>query len=577
MSKCKIAGMVALMAALAGGPSFASRVTILHTNDTHSHIDDGVVPFSVIAAEKARRQAAGENVMLVDAGDYVQGTALGGYDAGQSVIDIMNRTGYDAATLGNHEFDYGMPQLLNNAARAAFKMVCCNLVHRAAPDSLPVRVFPSYTVVTSGTARVAFVGVSTPQTLVSSRPTTFLDKSGTWREYDFLAGDDAQALYGAVQSAVDEAASQADAVVVLGHLGMSPDCGRYMSSEVIAHTTNFVALIDGHSHSEYTGTRVKNAAGEEVILTQSGCYLGILGFLTLEDGKVVSAGTLYPRAAPDPAVAQMEEALSSAVERQLGVRVAVAPQTICSFLPGTTVRLARSEDCGAGDFAADAIWWYANEQAKIPCDFAVINGGNVRDDIPSGKVTLKTMRSVQPFGGDLCVVEVTGRQVLDALEFGAQTAGEGEFGGFLQVGGLKYTIDTAIASTIKTDVTGTWTAGPETGVYRVKDVQVYDRARGVFVPFDPDATYRVAGSAFTLLEGGDGFGMFKGAKGVEKNMVMDYLALVAYANAFGKNADDVESLESHLSPLAALKGYLLAYEKPRGSGRITLVGGDADE
>ena len=174
--------------------AIAARVTILHTNDTHSHIDDGKVPFSAIAAERARLQAAGENVILVDAGDYVQGTALGGHDSGQSVIDIMNATGYQVATLGNHEFDYGMPQLLKNAVRARFPTVCCNLIHHAAPGDAGSRVFPSYVVITSGTVRVAFVGVTTPQTLISSRPTTFLDRTGTWREYDFIAGDGGQAF-----------------------------------------------------------------------------------------------------------------------------------------------------------------------------------------------------------------------------------------------------------------------------------------------------------------------------------------------------------------------------------------------
>ena len=553
--------------------AIAARVTILHTNDTHSHIDDGKVPFSAIAAERARLQAAGENVILVDAGDYVQGTALGGHDSGQSVIDIMNATGYQAATLGNHEFDYGMPQLLKNAARARFPTVCCNLIHHAAPDDAGSRVFPSYVVITSGTGRVAFVGVTTPQTLISSRPTTFLDRTGTWREYDFIAGVGGKAFYRAVQSAVDEAAAQADYTVVLGHLGLSPDCGQYMSTELIAHTTNFVALIDGHSHSEYTGSRIRNAAGEEVILAQSGSYLGILGFITMEGGRCVSAGTFYPCGGRDEKVAKLERELAEAVERKLGVRVAVAPTALCAYSPGTTARMVRSEECSAGDFAADAIWWYANEKAGLPCDFAIINGGNVRDDIPKGTVTLKTMRGVQPFGGDLCVVEMSARQVLDALEFGAQAVGDGEFGGFLQVAGLKYTIDTAVKSTLKTDATGSWAAAPS-GERRVKDVMVYDRAKSAFVPMDANATYRVAGSAFTLIEGGDGFAMLKGAKAVEKSMVMDYLALVGYASAFGRGADGVQSLESGRSPLASLRGYPLAYERPRGSGRIAILGCD---
>ena len=565
----KVTNMILAMAVplLAG----ATRVTVLHTNDTHAHVDDAVVAFSTIAAEKARIKASGENVILADAGDYVQGTALGGYDSGKSVIDIMGAAGYDVATLGNHEFDYGIAAMFANVSRAKFRTTSCNFVSRKSADAPGALVFPPYVVVTSGTVRVAFVGVTTPTTLVSAKPSTFLDHTGKWRAYDFIAGEHGEELYAAVQKAVNEAAAHADYTIVLGHMGISPECAGFRSIDVIEHTTNFVAFIDGHSHSEYTGSRIRNAAGQDVILTQSGSYLGVLGFLTFEDGRCVAAGTVFSRGEQDDKVVRLEKDLAAAVERQLGVCIASAPSAICSYMPGTTTRLARSEGCGAGDFAADAAWWYANEKAGLNCDFACMNGGNVRADIPAGKVTLKTLRTVQPFAGDIGVVEANGRQVLEALEFGAQVSGEGEFGGFLQVAGLKYTIDTSVKSSVRTDATGAWVSGPSNGVYRVKDVRVYDRKAGVFVPLDPNAVYRMAGNAFTLVEGGDGFAMFRSAKVVENALVVDYLALSDYAKAFGKAAgDEVPRLASALSPLARLANYPISYEKPRGSGRISL-------
>ena len=354
-----------------------SRVVVLHTNDTHTHIDDGRVAFSEIAAEKARLEAAGENVILVDAGDYVQGTALGGFDSGRSAIDIMNAAGYRVATLGNHEFDYGIKTMFANAARATFQTVSCNFIGRSSADDPGRLVFPAYTVVTCGTTRVAFVGVTTPTTLVSAKPSTFLDPTRTYRAYDFIAGAHGADLYRAVQDAVNEAAAHADYTIVLGHLGISPDCADYMSTDVIAHTTNFVALVDGHSHSEYTGSRVRNAAGKEVILTQSGSYLGLLGCLVFEDGQCVMAGTIYTRGEKDAKVARLEKDLADAVERQLGEKIARAPVTLCSYRPGTNERLARKQGCSAGDFAADAVLWYANEKAGLACDFAMMNGGNV--------------------------------------------------------------------------------------------------------------------------------------------------------------------------------------------------------
>ena len=564
--------MAAALAAAAPLCAGRARVVVLHTNDTHSHVDDGIVAFSEIAAERARLEAAGENVILVDAGDYVQGTALGGFDSGRSVIDIMNAAGYKVATLGNHEFDYGIDTMFANARRAAFRTVSCNFVRRDSAAEAGRLVFPAYTVVTSGTARVAFVGVTTPTALVSANPAIFLDPTGSWRAYDFIAGERGAALYEAVQSAVNEAAAHADYTVVLGHLGISPDCAGYMSTDVIAHTTNFVALIDGHSHSEYTGSRVRNAAGKDVILTQSGSYLGLLGCLTFEDGQCVSAGTIYTRGDRDHNVDRLEKELAGAVERQFGVQIAEVPNALCSYRPGTTERLARKQSCSAGDFSADAIWWYANDREGLACEIAMMNGGNVRADIPAGAATLKTLRTMQPFGGAIGVVEASGRLVIDALEFGAQAAGKGEFGGFLHVAGLKYTIDCAVKPSVRVDATGSWMSGPSNGVYRVKDVQVYDGKVGGFVPLDPNAIYRVVGNAFTIVEGGDGFSMFRSAKKIENGLVTDYLALAEYAKAFAKGGGELPSITSAASPLASRRGYPVNYENPLGSGRILIKG-----
>jgi 2',3'-cyclic-nucleotide 2'-phosphodiesterase (5'-nucleotidase family) len=482
----------------------------------------------------------------------------------------MNATGYDVATLGNHEFDYGITAMTANVARCAFPVTSCNLVHRNAADEPGERVLPAYVVVTGGAARVAFVGVTTPTTLVASKPATFLSAKGDYREWDFIAGEKGEAFYAAVQKAVDEASAKADYVVVLGHLGVSADCEPYMSTDLIAHTTNFVALIDGHSHSSMEGARVKNAIGREVILAQTGCYLGALGCLTLDDGACVAASTLFPARTKEPEVEWLETRLIGAVERQLGARLAIVDSAVCSFTPGTGVRLARSQGCAAGDFAADAYWWYAREKAGQHCDFALVNGGNVRADIPKGEVTLKTLRTVQPFGGGVGLVEVDGTTVLDALEFGAQVVGESESGGFLHAAGLRYVIDARIPSSVKVSPSGAWTGGP-TGARRVGHVQVYNREKGEYVPLDPAKKYFVAGNSFTLIEGGDGFEMFKRARPVSKKLETDYVALAEYAKAFEKGHNGVPRIKSANSPLAKLKEYPISYEKPEGSGRITIL------
>ena len=570
MKKRTMNGVIVMAAMLVSYIAVAARVTVLHTNDTHSHIDDGLVAFSAIAAEKDRLSASGEHVILVDAGDHVQGTALGGYDSGRSVIGIMNAAGYDVATVGNHEFDYGMVAMTSNVARCAFRVTSCNFIHRGAVDAPGKLVLPAYVVVTSGTARVAFVGVTTPTTLVASKPTTFLSEGGDYYAWDFIAGKGGEELFATVQKAVNEAAALADYVVVLGHLGVSPDCAPCMSTDVIAHTTNFVAFIDGHSHTYMEGVRVKNAAGRDVILAQTGCYLGALGCLTLEDGKCMAASTLFPARTKDPEVEWLETRLIGEVERRLGTRIATADGDICSFFPGTKTRLARSQDCAAGDFAADACLWYAGAKAGLQCDFALVNGGNVRADISKGEVTLKSLRTVQPFGGDVAVVDVDGATVLEALEFGAQAVGDGEFGGFLQVAGINYTINAKIPSGVRGSPVSAWTGCPQ-GERRVRDVKVYDRTAGRYVPLDPRKKYRVVGQEFTLVEGGDGFDMFKRAVPVNKALGTDYMVLGEYAKAFAKGRDGLPHLASANSPLAAFSEYRIAYETPTGAGRITII------
>ena len=202
----------------------------------------------------------------------------------------------------------------------------------------------------------------------------------------------------------------------------------------------------------------------------------------------------------------------------------------------------------------------------------MMNGGNVRADVPEGDVTLKALRTVQPFGGDVGVVEASGRLVLDALEFGAQAVGDGEFGGFLQVAGMSYAVDASVRSSVRVDSSGSWVSGPSNGVYRVKEVKVYDRKKGAFVPLDPNGVYRVVGNAFTLVEGGDGFSMFRSAKKVENGLATDYLVLAEYAKSFRPGADGAPSLTSANSPLAALPGYPVDYERASGSGRIAILG-----
>ena len=183
---------------------------------------------------------------------------------------------------------------------------------------------------------------------------------------------------------------------------------------------------------------------------------------------------------------------------------------------------------------------------------------------------MKTLRTVQPFGGGVGLVEVDGATVIEALEFGAQVVGESESGGFLHAAGLRYEIDARVKSGVRVSPSGAWTGGPS-GARRVRNVQVYDREKGAYVPLDPARKYIVAGNSFTLIEGGDGFEMFKRARAVNNSLETDYVALAEYTKAFANGSNGVPRITSANAPLANLKGHPIAYEKPEGSGRITIL------
>ena len=246
-----------------------AAVTILYTNDTHTYIDgeNPELNYASLAALKKSIEDSGQEVILVDAGDHVQGTAYGSMDSGASIIRLMNEVGYDVATLGNHEFDYGMERAQQIIAEANFPYLSCNWVSL---QGLGGRVLPDMSLVYTGGVTVAFVGITTPETFTKSTPAYFMNKKQTKFIYDILGGEDGQKLYDAVQKSVNKAKLVADYVIGLGHLGVDPSSSPWTSEEVIAHTTGFDAFIDGHSHSTLVNKQVADASGKMVTLTQTG-------------------------------------------------------------------------------------------------------------------------------------------------------------------------------------------------------------------------------------------------------------------------------------------------------------------
>ena len=576
-----IAVLLALVLVLAiAAPAFAADekskdIVILYTNDVHTYID-GAISYDTIAGVKTYLQTQYENVLLVDAGDHIQGTAYGSMDKGKTIIDLMNAAGYDLATLGNHEFDYGQDGRINvTDTWAAFPYVSCNFYNEAA-GVRGENVLDSYKIFEVGGEKVALIGITTPETFTKSTPAYFQNEAGEYI-YGIAGGTDGAALYADVQKAIDEAkAAGATKVIALGHLGDDLASRPWTSEETIANVTGLDAFIDGHSHSTVEGTAVKDKDGKDVVLTQTGQYFNKIGMMIInaETGAITTKllaadNEIVTAATPDEAVKAIKDKWISDIDTALGEKIG-STELVFDNYDADGNRLVRKQGTNTGAFAADALY-YLFDDMGLDVDIAVMNGGGVRNKAVTGDLTYKSCKEIHTFGNVACLQTITGQQLLDALEWGARGTPVEQIGGFLHAAGITYEIDTSITSTVQMDEKGVWTGAP-TGEYRVKNVKVYDKTTGEYVPLDLEAKYNLAGYNYTLRDLGDGFAMFDGAVNVLDYVMEDYMVLANYVKGF---ADGVVGATN--SPLnakyAALK---INYAEVTGDGRVTLVDGSAD-
>ena len=504
-----------------------------------------------------------ENVLLVDAGDHIQGTAYGSMDKGATIAQLMNAAGYDLATLGNHEFDYGMDGCMAAIEAADFPYVSCNFYHEA-NGVAGENVLDSYKVFEVGGVKIAFIGITTPESFTKSTPSYFQDENGNYI-YGIAGGADGEALYTAVQNAIDAASAEADYVIALGHLGVDESSQPWTSREVIANTTGLDAFIDGHSHTTIPMEEVTDEGGNTVILTQTGSYLDAVGQMTIAADGTITTQLLtaenLAEVTPDAEVKAIEDAWVAELDEQLGQVIGYSQVTLDNY-DAEGNRLVRKQETNTGDFAADALY-YLFDEMDLDVDVAVMNGGGVRNEAVTGEISYQTCKAIHTFGNVACLQTVTGQQLLDALEWGAKDVtadGSVENGGFLHVSGLRYTINTAIPSTVQQDDKGVWTGGP-TGAYRVTNVEVLNNETGAYEPLDLTAQYNLAGYNYTLRDLGDGFAMFDGAVNVLDYVSEDYMVLANYVESFP--VDEATGLPTIPADSQ--------YAEVTGNGRITIV------
>ena len=487
-----------------------AQAVILFTTDVHCGASDGL-GYAGVAGVRAALEEAGKDVLLIDVGDAIQGAPLGSLSEGEYVTRIMNEMGYDAAVPGNHEFDYGMARFLELAESASFPYVAANFMSLETEES----VFPAWVTLEAGGCQIAILGICTPKTITSSTPAYFQNEAGEFI-YGFCQDDTGEALYACVQAAADEARAQgADYVIAAAHLGIDMSASPWTSSEVIANTSGIDAVLDGHAHQVIESEWVKNKDGEDVLLTSPGTKLERIGAVCIgEDGKLtaVSIDALADGVA-DADMAAFVAGIESELAEVVETVVATSEVDLVIEDPATGARIVRTAETNLGDLCADAY------RAVTGADVAMVNGGGVRAAIPAGEITYGDIINVHPFGNEVCMVETTGAQILDALEMGC-SALPAEFGGFQQVSGLTYEIDMNVDSTVELDENGMFVG--VTGDRRVQNVYVGDE------PLDPEKTYTLASHNYMLKNGGDGFNMFVGDELILEDIMLDNEALITY-------------------------------------------------
>ena len=590
--------MVLSLVACGGTPK--EDVAILYTNDVHTYIDNPI-SYDVIAAVKEELKTQYKNVLLVDAGDHSQGTVYGSMDFGETIIELMNAAGYDVATLGNHEFDYSMEGTMDIIEWAEFPYVSANF-YKLENGQRTENVLDSFKIFELGGQKIAFVGATTPESFTKSTPAYFQNEDGEYI-YGISGGDNGEDLQADVQKAIDEAKKAgATKVIVLGHLGDDPASMPWTSEETIAKINGLDAFIDGHSHSTVEGKKVADKDGKEVLLTQTGEYFDRMGLMVItaegeiktdfieyeeilekvkdENGnvklndkgeeieevvgyKLVSelyAGAQWPVFED---VKELKDGWIKEINDELGAIIGKTALVFDNY-DADGNRLVRKQETNTGDFAADALY-YLFDDMDLDVDVAIMNGGGVRNKALTGDFSFLTAKEIHTFGNVACLQIISGQQLLDALEWGAQSVGVGESGGFLHVAGVTYTVDSSIPSTVQKDDKGVWIGGP-TGEYRVKDVKVYNKDTNAYEDLDLAAQYSMAGSNYTLRDLGDGFAMFDGAINVVDYVMVDYMVL---ANSImGFENGEIGATNSPL--LAAYPNMLVDYGTVNGSGRIVI-------
>lgn len=433
-------------------------IVILYTNDVHCGIEDNL-GYTKLAQYKEDLQQDTPYITLLDAGDAIQGAPIGKLSTGEAIINIMNEIGYDFAIPGNHEFDYGMDRFLTLNDKLSCGYYSSNLVNTITGKNL----LPAYKIFQFDDKKIALIGVTTPETLNSSTPAYFQDDKGNFI-YSFNEDATGKKLYTNIQNTVDTVQKLGvDYVFLVAHLGMNGITPRWSSLAVAQNTQGIDAIIDGHSHEVIPSFIAKNKQGKNVLITQTGTKLQNIGKLTITPQGEVSTELINDLTKTNPKTTDLINEEKNKYAPLLNQTIGTNTVKLTTNDPNTNIRLVRNGETNLGDFVTDAY------RVVLNTDVAICNGGAIRNELPMGDFSYNDILTTFPFGNMCVVLEITGQQLLDALEMGASRYPE-EFGGFMQISGATYTINSKIPSFVITDEKGNFIKVD--GAYRVQDVKI---------------------------------------------------------------------------------------------------------
>ena len=493
--------------------SSEKNIEILYTNDVHCGVD-AKIGYAGLYSIREELKRGGDDTVLVDNGDAVQGGPIGLLTKGESIVDLMNDVGYDVAIFGNHEFDYQIPQLFKLMDRAkTYKYISCNFTDLRTGKLV---ADPSK-IMEVGGKKIAFIGATTPGTILGSTPKYFQDDKGNYI-YGFKGGSKEE-LYNAIQAEIDAVKSKgADYVILMAHLGLDEEEAPFRSIDVIPNVSGLDIVLDGHSHTVMNCEVKKGKDGKDVLLTQTGTGLQYVGKMTITaDGKI-SAGLVGDYHIKEPKITDAINREKAEFQEILDRKIGTVGFDMVAKNPDSSW-IVRMAETNLADFIADAY------RDSLGTDIGVVNAGGVRDSIPAGDITYGKLMNVHPSANNLVTYEITGKELLDVLEFSVMSL-PGENGGLLHFSGITYDVDLSKKADIETDASGAFVKinGKER---RISNVKIGGE------PLDTEKTYTLAGQTYIIRDGGNGYSksMFSGK--LTEETKTDIEVLIDYIGKLG--------------------------------------------